>query len=140
MHPLLQGVGSHRLRRVSLGTITALVVAGVVLATAGLAYVTYAGGQHRSRTNQLVEREIVVAGLYEDVRSAAAAEGATVGASFAVPIPQLLADFDRVWGDGGVGAFPAPLGCPGGGLGGAGAHRTVGGDGRSGGERVRRGP
>lgn len=99
MHPLLQAVGSHRLRRVSLGTITALVVAGVVLATAGLAYVTYAGGQHRSRTNQLVEREIVIGGLYEDVRAEAAAEGATVGASFALPSPQLLADFDRMRAD-----------------------------------------
>lgn len=74
MHPRLSSVGSHRLRRVSLGTITALVVAGDVLATGGLAYVTYAGGQHRSRTNQLIEREIVIEGLYEDVRAGAAAE------------------------------------------------------------------
>ena len=99
MNPLLQVVGSHRLRRVSLGAITVLVVAGVVLATAGLAYVTYAGAQHRSKTNQLVERDIVNGGLYADVRAAAAAEGAAMAASFALLSPELVADFDRVRAD-----------------------------------------
>lgn len=95
----LQAVGSRLLRRVSLRTITVLVIAAAAIATGGFAYVTYTAGQHRASTTRLVEREIVAEGLYEDIRSAAAVEGATTAAYFVVRLPELLADFDRLRAD-----------------------------------------
>ena len=95
----LQAAGSRLLRGVSLRTITVLVVAAAVLATGGFAYVTYTAGQHRASTTRFVEREIVAEGLYEDIRSAAAVEGATTAAYFVVRLPELLADFDRLRAD-----------------------------------------
>lgn len=82
-------------RRMSVRTTTALVVATVAMATAVLAYLTFLGVEHRSKTNEVVEREIVIEGRYEDIRAAVAAEGATTALYLALRDPQYLADFDE---------------------------------------------
>jgi diguanylate cyclase (GGDEF)-like protein len=86
---------AHPLRRVSVRTIAVVVAAVVVLATAGLAYVTYLGGQHRSEMNSVVEREMVIEERYEDIRAAVITEGATAAVYLALRDPQYLTDFEE---------------------------------------------
>ncbi len=78
----------------SVRTITLLVVAAVILATAGLFYVTYAAGEHRSRTNDVVQREILTANLYARIRAEATNEAAVVAGYYALGARQLLEDFE----------------------------------------------
>jgi diguanylate cyclase (GGDEF)-like protein len=84
----------HPLRRVSVQTITALVVAAVLRATAGLAYLTYLGWQHRSKTNEVVEREMTMALLYGQAGQAATAQGAAALAYYMLQNPQFMQDFE----------------------------------------------
>lgn len=81
--------------RLSLRAVVLLIVAGVVLSTAVLAYLTYTAGQERSSRIETVGHEVAAMRLYEDAQRQVLEETLLAVAFLAIGRPEFLTDFEE---------------------------------------------